>query len=142
MKIVNAQTQTEIFAVINIRKDVFMIEQNVAVEEELDTLDYEARHFLIESNDTYVGTARIVYIEDAALIGRVAILKEHRNLGYGYALIEHLLNILKDEGYKKVRLGAQTHALGFYEKLGFKVYGPMYLDANIEHYDMELDLCA
>ena len=140
MKIVYAQNQQEIFSVINIRKDVFMIEQNVSVIEELDSLDYDAKHFLIESNGVYIGTARIVYKEDYALIGRVAILKEYRKHGYGKQLIKHLIEVIKADGMNTIRLGAQVQALPFYNKLGFIKYGPMYLDANIEHYDMELKL--
>lgn len=140
MKIVYAQNQKEIFSVINIRKDVFMIEQNVSVIEELDNLDYDAKHFLIESNGIFVGTARIVYKEDYALIGRVAILKQYRKHGYGKQLIKHLIDVIRSEHIKTIRLGAQVQALPFYNKLGFIQYGDMYLDANIEHYDMELKL--
>ena len=44
------------------------------------------------------------------------------------------------EGVKRSMLGAQTYAIPFYEKLGYRAYGPIFLDAEIEHRDMELDL--
>ena len=140
MKIVYAEKQSEIFAVVNIRKSVFVIEQNVSIEEELDELDYDARHFLIVSNDEYVGTARIVYNDDHVSIGRVAVLKEHRKHGYGAKLIQHLIDDIRNDGHKRILIGAQVQALPFYEKLGFEQYGDIYLDANIEHYHMELKL--
>lgn len=138
MKLIYAKNQHEIFSVINIRKQVFMLEQNVSVFEELDDLDYTAQHFLVEDNNKYVGCARIYFDDDVAIIGRVAVLKEYRNKGYATFLMKELINLIKYSDSKSIRLGAQKQALAFYEKLGFKVCGKLYFDANIEHYPMEI----
>lgn len=141
MKLIYAKNQKEIFSVINIRKSVFIIEQNVSVLEELDELDYSANHFLLLDNDVYVATARVYYDDNAAIIGRVAVLKEHRKKGYATYLMKELIKLIKySEKASVIKIGAQKKALEFYEKLGFKVCGSLYYDANIEHYPMELSL--
>lgn len=140
MKFIKASNQREIFSVIYIRKDVFMDEQKVSVDEELDHRDIDADHYLLEVNDEFVGTCRVYYDDNDAIIGRVAVLKEHRNKGYAKYLMSKTIETLKDKDINKVVLGAQVQALNFYEKLGFKVCGKLYIDANIEHYPMELIL--
>ena len=139
LKLVKANNQLELFTVINIRKTVFIDEQKVPLNEELDDKDYTAEHFLISNNNNeYVGTARY-YIEDnKAIIGRVAILKEHRKKGYASYLIKEMMKDIKSQNISIIHIGAQKQALSFYETLGFKVCGELYLDANIEHYPMEV----
>ena len=74
-------------------------------------------------------------------IGRVCILPEARGLGLGAALIRAAVEeFRKRPQISRVKLGAQTHALGFYERLGFVAVGPEYLDAGILHRDMVLAL--
>lgn len=138
MKFIKAEKQAEIFAVIYIRKIVFNDEQNVSIDEEYDMLDFEADHFLIQENDDYIGTCRIFYNDKEATIGRVAVIRNHRNKGYAKFMMENAIEFIKKQDIDKIHIGAQVQALGFYEKLGFIVSGELYLDANIEHYPMEL----
>jgi len=124
-----------------LRHQVFVGEQGVPMEEELDDLDQTATHLLAKKNGLPMGTARVVYHHDVAKIGRVCVLKLARGTGLGAELIKAAVQIAKHQpGVTKAKLGAQLQALGFYEKLGFSVYGPVYLDAGIEHRDMVLDL--
>jgi len=124
-----------------LRHQVFVGEQGVPVEEELDELDAEATHILATNDGVPVGTARVVFQDEVAKIGRVCVLKSTRGTGLGADLIKAAVQLAKDQpGVTKAKLGAQLHALGFYEKLGFSAYGPVYLDAGIEHRDMVLDL--
>ncbi|OUS38057.1 drug:proton antiporter [Rhodobacterales bacterium 56_14_T64] len=124
-----------------LRHQIFVGEQGVPMEEELDDLDQTATHLLAKENDTAVGTARVVYHGEFAKIGRVCVLKSARGTGLGAKLIKAAVQIAKEQpGVTKAKLGAQLHAIGFYENLGFSVYGPIYLDAGIEHRDMVLDL--
>ena len=123
-----------------LRHQVFVSEQGVPQEEELDDLDAVATHLLASDDATALGTARIVYQGETAKIGRVCVVKSARGTGLGAELINAAVQIAQRQpGVIKAKLGAQLHALGFYEKLGFKVYGPVYLDAGIEHRDMVLD---
>lgn len=124
-------------ACLKLRFEVFVDEQGVPVEEERDALDDTATHLLALQDGTPVGTARIVFQDDTAKIGRVCVVKTARGTGLGAKLIEACVNVARNQaGITRAKLGAQTHAIGFYEKLGFEVYGPVYLDAGIDHRDM------
>lgn len=123
-----------------IRRRVFIEEQNVPEELELDDLDATAVHLLATQDGRPVGTARLLIEGETAKIGRVAILSELRGTGAGAALMRAALDELRARGVTRAKLGAQTHAIGFYERLGFTVYGPEYDDAGIPHRDMSLAL--
>ncbi len=124
-------------ACLKLRFEVFVDEQGVPVEEERDALDDSATHLLALQDGTPVGTARIVFQDDTAKIGRVCVVKTARGTGLGAKLIEACVSAARNQaGITRAKLGAQTHAIGFYEKLGFEVYGPVYLDAGIDHRDM------
>ncbi len=124
-------------ACLKLRFEVFVDEQGVPVEEERDALDDSATHLLALQDGTPVGTARIVFQDDTAKIGRVCVVKTARGTGLGTKLIEACVSVARNQAeITRAKLGAQTHAIGFYEKLGFEVYGPVYLDAGIDHRDM------
>ncbi|MBD3665484.1 GNAT family N-acetyltransferase [Sulfitobacter aestuariivivens] len=118
-----------------LRRVVFIEEQGVPVEEEIDALDVESLHLLARDGDTPVGTARVYIADDIAKIGRVCVLKSHRGAGLGAALIMAALEVSAGKA-RTAKLGAQLHALGFYETLGFAATGPVYDDAGIDHRDM------
>lgn len=124
-----------------LRHQVFVLEQGVPVSEEQDALDSFAIHLLARDVQGPVGTARIVCGEGAAKIGRVCVLSRVRGQGLGADLIRKAVDIVRaDPAIHQVILGAQTHAISFYEKLGFTALGPVYLDAGIEHRDMVQEL--
>ncbi len=131
----------DIAACLALRRVVFIEEQEVPEHEEVDGLDDVALHLLAKDGDTPVGAARILLKGTVAKIGRVCVLKSHRGSGAGQALIRGALDVARaQDGVTHARLGAQLHALGFYERLGFTAYGPVYDDAGIDHKDMELAL--
>ena len=123
-----------------IRRRVFIEEQNVPEELELDELDATAVHLLAVQDGRPVGTARLLIEGESAKIGRVAVLPEMRGTRAGAALMRAALDELRARGVTRAKLGAQTHAIGFYEKLGFTVHGPEYDDAGIPHRDMSRSL--
>lgn len=123
-----------------LRHTVFVEEQGVPVEEERDALDASAIHLLAHMDGVPVGTARILMKAQEAKIGRVCVLQSARGTGLGKALILAAMQSAKTRGVQSVRLGAQLHALEFYEKLGFTAQGPVYDDAGIDHRDMVRDL--
>ena len=124
-------------ACLALRFDVFVVEQGVPVEEERDDLDDSALHLLASDNGVPLGTARIVFLDDTAKIGRVCVVKSARGTGLGAKLIEACVETARTQaGITRAKLGAQIQALGFYEKLGFEPCGEVYLDAGIEHRDM------
>jgi len=124
-----------------LRHEVFVLEQDVPIAEEQDALDATATHVLATEGGTPLGTARIVFTEGTAKVGRVCVVQAARGTGLGAALIKACIAIAGDTpGIQQVKLGAQLHALGFYEKLGFTAFGPVYDDAGIDHRDMKLVL--
>lgn len=118
-----------------LRRAVFIEEQNVSEPDEIDGLDPVCLHLLAMDDGTPVGTARILIESDVAKIGRVCVLASHRGTGLGAALIRVAFEAAQGKA-EFAKLGAQTHALGFYEKLGFAATGPIYDDAGIPHRDM------
>ena len=125
----------DIATCLAVRRIVFMEEQGVSEADELDGRDADALHVLAVDGGHPVGTARILIDGDVAKIGRVCVLAGHRGTGLGAALVSAALQAAKGKA-RIAKLGAQTHALGFYEKLGFTAEGPIYDDAGIPHRDM------
>lgn len=120
-----------------LRRTVFIEEQGVSLADEVDGRDDGALHLLAMSDAIPVGTARILLGQGYGKIGRVCVLSSARGLGIGAALIRAAIERLRKEpGITEAKLGAQTHALGFYTALGFAAYGAEYLDAGIAHRDM------
>jgi len=124
-----------------LRRKVFIEEQGVSEADEVDDQDGAAIHLLATDGATPVGSARLLRLGETGKIGRVCVLASHRGQGIGAALIRAAVTEFRNlAGVTKVKLGAQTHAIGFYEELGFTAYGPGYDDAGIAHRDMALDL--
>lgn len=120
-----------------IRRLVFVEEQNVSREEEFDDKDGVSKHYLVQHNDQWIGTARWRFTENGIKLERFAILKEFRNKGAG----KEILNaILKDVSslHEVVYLHAQESALEFYKKHGFEIKGERFFEANIPHFKMFL----
>ena len=126
-------------AVFAIRMTVFVEEQAVPPEEELDAYDVTAAHFLARlASDPdpsgIVGTARLIDKgHSVGKIGRVAVLRNHRGHGVGALLMRRVEQAARSTGYTELILEAQCHALPFYEKLGYVAEGDIFLDCNIEH---------
>ena len=132
-------SQTEdLTTCLMLRRRVFIEEQGVSEADELDDLDAVSMHLLVWADGKPVGTARVLSKGNDAKIGRMCVLKTHRSKGLGAMLIREALHIAKSDPTKsRAVLGAQTHAIEFYEGLGFAAFGPEYDDAGIPHRDME-----
>ena len=117
-----------------IRQEVFVLEQNVPLEEELDVRDADCVHAVaFSSNGQPIGTGRLL---PDGHIGRMSVLRSHRGLGVGGQILKALMEQARMKGFEEVVLSAQTHALGFYQQFGFVAEGEEYLDANIPHLTM------
>jgi predicted GNAT family N-acyltransferase len=124
-----------------LRRIVFIEEQSVPEADEIDDLDDVAFHLLATDQGAPVGSARLLLDGDSGKIGRVCVLASHRGRGIGADLIRAAVaRFAQMPQITRVKLGAQTHALEFYARLGFNAYGPTYMDAGIEHRDMVLTL--
>ncbi|MEU1347011.1 GNAT family N-acetyltransferase [Streptomyces sp. NPDC005786] len=131
-------------ACFQVRKTVFVGEQNVPEEIEYDAYDADAVHVIaVAADGTALGTGRLLSGPAAAAktggdptvgsLGRLAVTKEARGLGVGAALVRAIEDAARGLGLAAVDLHAQTHALGFYERLGYVAYGPEFPDAGIPH---------
>lgn len=117
------------------------MEQGVAAALERDGDDAHCTHVLAMDGADPVGAARFQYIEDYAKLQRICVPAPARRRGIGTALVKFMLtDIKREERARSVRLGAQTHALAFYEALGFCAFGPEFLDADIPHRMMKMQL--
>ena len=125
-------------ALSSIRHTVFVEEQGVPVELELDGEDASARHAAAFSDDgRLVGTGRMLA---SGKIGRMAVSQSMRGQGIGRALLDTLVAEAKRLKFEEVSLGAQLPAVAFYERAGFEAYGDIFLDAGIDHKMMRLVL--
>ena len=120
-----------------IRFTVFVGEQRVPPELEMDEHDATSVHALAFSDGSAVGTGRLLL---DGHIGRMAVLKEWRGRGVGQALLRALIDAARRRGDREVALNSQVHALGFYGAEGFKAEGPVYEEAGIPHQAMRLKL--
>jgi ElaA protein len=137
MRVTKATTTNERAACIALRREVFIDEQHVPEELELDGDDDACVHFLVVDDDAVaVGTARMRLIGDKAKAQRVAVRRSVRGRGVGVAIMQALEDEARRLGAHKVTLSSQVHALGFYERLGYVAHGDVYDDAGIPHRDM------
>ena len=121
-----------------VRETVFMQEQNVPEDLEWDGLDPGCTHVLAYSSGDYaIGTGRIT---PDGQIGRMAVLRDWRNRGIGDLLLVALIDLATKRNLQRVTMAAQTHAIGFYERHGFRTTGDIFDDAGIPHQEMCLDL--
>jgi predicted GNAT family N-acyltransferase len=146
-----AEDPADLEACFAVRKEVFVGEQGVPEDVEYDAYDAVALHVLAVRDDgTTLGTGRLLHGEAAAAkvdgdlsvgsLGRLAVTREARGLGVGVALVRAIEDAARARGLTAVDLHAQTHALGFYERLGYEAYGPEYPEAGIPHRAMRRTL--
>ncbi len=132
-------TVDELYALLKLRSEVFVVEQNCVFLDQ-DDKDQKCRHLLLYSGDELVGYSRLVpaglsYSEMA--IGRVITSLSARGKGLGKVVMELSIDYCqKLFGVGDIRLGAQTYAKGFYASLGFLADGEVYDEDGIEHIEM------
>ena len=124
-----------------IRLGVFVEEQGVPENLELDEFDELADHALAFNGAVCIGTARLTRSANGgAQIGRMAVLPEYRRQGLGTQLLQALIEQGQSQGVTRFELHAQVSAIGFYEKQGFIIQGEQYEEAGILHRNMTLEL--
>ena len=116
-----------------VRFVVFVEEQKVPAELELDELDAECVHALVEVEGKAVATGRLC---PDGRIGRMAVLKEFRGQGFGSEILRALISAAEMRSQHETYLHAQLHALGFYAQHGYLAEGPEFEDAGIAHRQM------
>lgn len=144
MRIVLALDDNERAAAFAVRHEVFVLEQGVPAELELDDLDAAADHFLLYDDAAPVGTVRLVVeppgfagadpgLGDVAHLGRLAVRKPARRAGAGARLVEAVEARAHVRELRTIALAAQTPAIPFYERLGYVAEGAEFDDAGLPH---------
>ncbi len=139
LKIKRVSSQLELVQIFTIRIRVFVREQRVPAEIELDADDQHAIHFLAISSGKAVGTARVVMRHGDAKIGRMAVLKSYRRRGVGAALLKRAVLAAKRLRARRIYLHAQVAVTSFYERMGFRAVGRVFDEAGIAHRKMVLE---
>jgi predicted GNAT family N-acyltransferase len=131
---VRSARPAELARCLEIRREVFVVEQGVPLDEEIDGRDARCLHLLALAGDEAVGTARLRFTEDGhAKAERVAVRRAAREAGVGALLMRALEDEARARGHDRLVLNAQVPVLSFYEKLGYVIDGPEFLEAGIAH---------
>lgn len=127
----------ELASCIDLRALVFVQEQSVPVELEVDGLDPSCTHFIALDGDQLVGTARMKVLGPGTVKAqRVAVRASVRGTGAGKAIMRAMERHARELGFVRIVLDAQLSAVGFYERLGYHAEGPVFVDAGIDHRHM------
>ena len=135
------ETESELEAAMTLRFRVFVSEQSVPPEEEVDQADAEASHIIALYQGQVRGTGRLVRrAAEIVQIGRMAVDRDCRRQGIGSRILEYLEEVARSQGMRHCVLHAQEHVKGFYAAHGYQEYGDVFLEANISHIEMWKEL--
>lgn len=132
-----ANYDTHGYLIHSVRHDVFVREQSIPPDVEIDWHDPQSQHVLAWYKGYAVGTGRLT---PDGRIGRVAVIRQLRNQGIGRLIMEKLLEIARHQNHCEIILSAQQHAVQFYERLGFFQEGDVFRDLGIMHVMMRKKL--
>lgn len=142
MKIKVTASDAENQLAFDVRTKVFVDEQNVPPEEELDKYDEDGKtlHFIGYENDELIAASRLRFVDSYGKLERICVLQEHRGSTHGTQMIMAMEEMIQEEGFTKSKLNSQTHAVVFYERLGYEVVSGEFMDAGIPHVTMTKEL--
>lgn len=124
-----------------LRDEVFVGEQGFPAHLEDDEYEGVAWHYIVEDSGETVATGRLIQLEEFVWkLGRIAVKKSLRGTGLGSKVTQALIEKAKQLGSKTIKISGQTHAVPFYEKFGFAIAGVEFMEENLPHVDMQMDL--
>ena len=123
---------------LELGREVFVSEQGVPLELEIDEMDEAAIHFVLLLEGEVAATLRLLPQDNCVKIGRVAVRREYRKRGLGTRLMKLAIAHAVRGGFHGAILDAQVDSIPFYEKLGFSAEGEIFMDAGIPHRGMRL----
>ncbi|CAM3768435.1 GNAT family N-acetyltransferase [Mesobacillus thioparans] len=136
VKIVNSEQ--ELADAFEVRKTVFIHEQNVPEEEEIDQFESDSVHFVLyDDNSKPAGAGRFRVLDGVGKVERICVLKGNRKTGAGVAVMNKIEDYARSHGIKTLKLNAQTHAIPFYSRLGYETVSEEFMDAGIPHKTMK-----
>lgn len=136
MKAVIAETKEALNDAFYVRNEVFVKEQNVSPDIELDDYDKKSVHVVLYDGEKPVAAGRTRLYEGAGKLERICVLKSYRSKGCGKLIVKALEDAAEKLGATTFLLNSQTHAARFYEVLGYKIMSEVFLDAGIPHVKM------
>lgn len=141
LKVKMAENQLEKEQAFAIRRKVFVEEQKVPLHIEMDEHDDGAIHFIAYQLEQPIAAGRIREVETGlGKVERVCVLSEYRGQHIGVMMMNGMEEYAQTNGIFRLKLNAQTHALAFYEKLGYEITSDEFMDADIPHKTMEKSL--
>jgi len=129
--------EREMEAALDLRHEVFCIEQGVPEQEELDGRDHEGIHLVAISDGELLGTCRLLLVGATGQFSRLAVRRSARRRGIATALLELADQEARAAGARRIVLHAQTYAQELYELAGYRTRGRVFREAGIEHVAME-----
>ncbi|MCG1016572.1 GNAT family N-acetyltransferase [Bacillus velezensis] len=137
MESIIVKTEKQLNDAFFVRKEVFVKEQHVPEEEEIDQFEDTSEHIVIYDGGQPVGAGRWRLKDGHGKLERICVMKSHRSLGVGAIMMQALEKAAAAKGAGSFILHAQTQAVPFYEKQGYRVTsGEEFLDAGIPHLEM------
>ena len=122
---------------LRLRREVFVIEQHVPPEVELDAYDLTCTHIVALLDGDVVGTLRIVFLPEHAKFGRVAVAASARGKGIATKMVNFAMAFARSRGETRFYLTSQTDKVALYQKLGFTAYGAKFQDGGMPHLAMK-----
>lgn len=133
-------TEEELQDAFTIRKKVFVEEQNVPLEEEIDQFEDDSTHFVLYNDEQAIGAGRFRILDGLGKVERICVMEEARGTGAGKEIMLGIEEYAKRLDISSLKLNAQTHAIPFYERLGYAVVSEEFMDAGIPHKTMKKTL--
>lgn len=134
IKIVETKEERE--QAYHVRTVVFVEEQHVPPEEELDEYDEKAIHFVGYVDNLPIAASRLRFADTYGKLERICVLKNERGKSYGKMILQQMESEIKNHGFNHAKLNAQTHAVEFYKRLGYQTISDEFMDAGIPHVTM------
>lgn len=137
MNVLVVKNEKQLKDAYSVRVNVFVKEQKVPPEEELDQYDETATHFVVYDENHAIGAGRLRELDGVGKVERICIDRAYRNNGIGKLLMNAIENEGKKNGFTAFKLNSQVQATGFYKNLGYEVISEQFLDAGIPHVTMK-----
>ena len=140
MEVRVVETEQEQNDAFKVRHTVFVDEQNVPAELEIDEHENDATHFVAYDKSVAVAAGRFRVLDNQAKVERICVLRHYRSTGLGFHLMSAIESHAKELSLIGTKLNAQISAVGFYEKLGYQIISDQFMDAGIPHVTMTKNL--
>ena len=133
----------DLYEIYKLRQEIFIVEQNCPYQD-IDNVDKNSYHIYYKDNDKIIAYLRVIpknmYLNTSS-IGRVIVKKEYRGKNIGLILLKEAIKLITDLKLDNtITIHAQTYAIPFYNKVGFKAIGNEFLEDGIPHFTMELKI--